>query len=91
VDDLRYQRPGGRTAASATGELATVKFRYKPPDGEKSRLFAEPIVDSDRTFAEAPRETRFAVAVAEYGLVLRQSKFAVGASLDHALKAPRAR
>ena len=87
VDELRYQRGNTPTPAASGKELATIKFRYKAPDANKSRLFAQAVLDSDRSFAEASREMRFAAAVAEYGLVLRQSRFASNANLDHALAA----
>jgi Ca-activated chloride channel homolog len=87
VDELRYQRGDARTAAAASKELAMIKFRYKPPSEDKSELFTQVVLDSDRSFADAGREMRFAAAVAEYGLILRQSQFAKGASLEHARSA----
>jgi Ca-activated chloride channel family protein len=36
-------------------------------------------------FRSAPRDVRFAAAVAEYGLLLRHSKFAGQASFEHVI------
>ena len=54
-------------------ELACFRVRYKRPGGSRSRLLERPITDADVvTEAEAaPRETRFAVAVAMFGQLLR--------------------
>ena len=87
VDELRYQRVSRPSPAAASKELATIKCRYKRPAENASRLFAQPILDADRSFREAGREMRFAAAVAEFGLVLRASRFQGGADLNHALAA----
>jgi Ca-activated chloride channel family protein len=85
VDDLRYQAPRVNTAASGSNELAMLKFRYKRPQESKSQLFTQPVLDSGKNFTEAGPEMRFAATVAEYGLLLRQSKFAGSASFGHVL------
>jgi len=36
VDPLKYQRDTRPTRAAASGELLTVKVRYKAPDGDMS-------------------------------------------------------
>ncbi len=38
VDPLKYQDAGQPTAAAGSGELMTVKLRYKDPEGDRSRL-----------------------------------------------------
>lgn len=73
VDELKYQRAGETTDAPHGGELATLKLRYKEPDGEQSRAMSIAVVDSGRSFAEASEDFRFAAAVAAFGLVLRDS------------------
>ena len=48
VEALRYQSPPALTdAALASGELLTLRLRYKDPEGESSRLLEFPIVDPD--------------------------------------------
>ena len=72
VDPLKYQRPTQATTSSAGGdELMTVKLRYKAPDGDESRLMTVPV--KNRT-AELSANVGFAAAVAEFGMMLRQSE-----------------
>ena len=71
MDDLKYQ---STQAVPATGEeLATVKFRYKLPDGDTSTLLQRTIL------AKADKETsesfRWSAAVAAFGMVLRDSEY----------------
>jgi Ca-activated chloride channel family protein len=76
VDDLRY---GGRGAeapsagGSPGGEYAFMKIRYKLPGEERSRLITTPITSAQehRSLEAAPREARFAAAVAAFGQILR--------------------
>jgi len=72
VDPLKYQRPT-QTTTSAAGkdELMTVKLRYKAPDGDQSRLIT--VAVKNRTTDLSPN-LGFAAAVAEFGMVLRQSE-----------------
>lgn len=70
VDPLRYQQ--GRVDSE---EVATVKLRYQPPVGAKSKLLSTNVtrdqhVDLDR----ASDDFRFAAAVAQFGMFLRNSK-----------------
>jgi Ca-activated chloride channel homolog len=72
VDSLKYQdvaRPN--TAASQSGELMTVKLRYKQPDGDTSKLISMAV--RDRT-SELTPNLGFAAAVAEFGMLLRRSE-----------------
>src|SRR6185436_2183470 len=45
VDKLKYQSETKNTQASASDEIMTVKFRYKKPDGDKSKLIEHPVID----------------------------------------------
>ena len=40
VDPLKYQREARDTRAAASGEMLTVKVRYKAPDGDTSQLLS---------------------------------------------------
>jgi Ca-activated chloride channel family protein len=72
ADPLRY----GRDAAPppSTGELAYLKIRYKLPGQSASRLMERPITAADgfARLDQAPEATRWAVAVAGFGQVLRR-------------------
>ena len=65
IDPLKYQRPG--TVSHGSAELLTVKLRYKHPEGQMS--FA--VMDGQLT--EPSADARFAAAVAQFGLLLRDS------------------
>jgi len=71
VDPLKYQRPAGGSVSAARDELMTVKLRYKAPDADESRLISLPV--KNRT-ADLSANVGFAAAVAEFGMMLRQSE-----------------
>ena len=84
VDPLKYQRPSTQaptTSSAARDELMTVKLRYKAPDGDESRLFSVPV--KNRT-SELSENVGFAAAVAEFGMVLRQSEHRGASTLQDA-------
>jgi Ca-activated chloride channel family protein len=82
---LRYQRrvPRGR----AGDELMFVRVRYRGPEGGASRLVER--VVRDRPEAELSADFRWAVAVAEFGMLLRNSEFRGGSSVAHVLEEAR--
>ncbi|MEP7352827.1 MAG: von Willebrand factor type A domain-containing protein [Acidobacteriota bacterium] len=88
VDGLRYQEvrnaPAPNTAARPA-EMAWVKMRYKAPQSDTSQLLEWPVAAGALDFRQAPKDVRFAAAVAEYGLLLRHSKFAGNATLNQVL------
>jgi Ca-activated chloride channel homolog len=73
--ELKYQYTG-TTPLSAGGELATIKFRYKQPDEDKSREMVHVIQNESRSIEACSADTRFASSVALFGMLLRHSKFA---------------
>jgi Ca-activated chloride channel homolog len=68
------------TGASFGGELATVKLRYKEPDGETSKLLSMGVLDNAVAVEAASEDLRFAAAVVQFGLVLRDSRYKGNAS-----------
>src|SRR5688572_12792815 len=72
VDPLRYQQRPQPTRAADSSELATVKVRYKAPDGDTSRLITTSL--SNRT-QPMSANLGFGSAVAEFGMLLRNSKY----------------
>ena len=68
---LRYQRPAAPSRRSDGGELLFVNVRYKNPSDTVSRLLQHAVRDERRTPAE---DFRFALAVAGYGMLLRDSE-----------------
>ena len=84
VDPLKYQQPPYEphepvhsdnvlTEASGSGELLTVKIRWKAPDGNRSRLQELAVVDRGRGLSAASDDFCFAAAVAGFGMLLRDS------------------
>jgi Ca-activated chloride channel family protein len=72
VAPLRYQQPGRTTVAARSDELLTVSIRYKPPrDSAAASRLVEHIVRDELT--PPPTDFRFALAVAGYGMILRDS------------------
>ncbi|GEM_PF-2283125 len=85
VDPLKYQT----TTPQPSDELLTVKFRYKRPDETNSVLLAQTLSARDLD-AGAPSENfRFASAVAEFGLLLRDSQFKGVANFNDVLARAR--
>ena len=86
VDPLKYQQPRAATAAAGSGELATIKLRYKAPDGDTSTPLLASVRDEG---GEASANLRFAAAVAEFGMLLRDSEHKGTASFAQALELGR--
>jgi Ca-activated chloride channel homolog len=81
VDPLRYQAAAGDTRATDSGELLTIKVRYKAPSAEHSQLVQLSLKDQHRALGETSSTFRFSAAVASFGMLLRGSKNAGEASL----------
>lgn len=75
VDDLKYQETKVSGEAKKSGEMCTVKFRYKPPKEDVSKLIEVPVKDEDTKFDTTSDNFRFSAAVAGFGMLLRESKF----------------
>ena len=54
--------------------MVTVKLRYKKPDGDKSELTERSLSDNGAKFENAATDLKFAAAVAEFGMILRDSE-----------------
>jgi Ca-activated chloride channel family protein len=83
-NDLRYSSAPARTDAANRDELLFVRLRYKPPTESKSREMTHIVADA--TVALPSTDFRFASAVAEFGMVLRDSPNKGKGSIDHAIK-----
>ena len=83
VDPSKYQKPKD-APADASDEWLTVRMRYKQPEGDTSKELAAVLPAQ----AEQPmgEDFRFAAAVAEFGLVLRESPYKGTATFDGAIK-----
>jgi Ca-activated chloride channel family protein len=79
VDPLKYQREPREASVAASGELLTVKIRYKDPDGETSRLLSRVLMNRPSSMTA---NLGFASAVAEFGMLLRDSPLRGNASFE---------
>jgi Ca-activated chloride channel homolog len=86
-DSLTYQAVSLRPDARRSGELMTVRVRYKDPQGSTSRLLEEPV--RDRSGGTASEDMRFASAVAAFALLLRDSEHRGQASFEQVLSLAR--
>jgi len=82
VDPLKYQQHANPATGRRNAELATVKFRYKEPEGEKSKLQQKVVGTAVTELNNVSEDLRFATAVAELGLLLRDSDFKQKADFD---------
>lgn len=73
VDALKYTEQK-TNFEKYTDELATVKFRYKKPDGDKSIEMIQVIENKVIVLEKASEDFKFTTAVAWFGLKLRDSK-----------------
>ena len=80
--ELKYQQ---NTSTGNKDELLTVSLRYKEPDEDESKLLAVPVTDEVYT-KKMPENLTFAAAVAEFGMVLRNSEFKGSASCEQILE-----
>lgn len=80
TDSLKYQPEATFPAAAFRSELMTVKLRYKQPDGDTSSLMEVAVKDPHSGINTTSANYRFAAAVAEFGMLLRNSAFAQQAS-----------
>ncbi|PWG82753.1 vWA domain-containing protein [Pararcticibacter amylolyticus] len=81
VDPLKYQKPK-KDELKYSSEIATLKFRYKDPHSDKSRM--EQVIQEDKLLpiGEASIDFRFASAAAEFGMLLRNSEFKQHSSFE---------
>ena len=77
IDDLKYQQPRALTATMQqfiTNDVLTVKLRYKEPQGLSSKLLSQALTGRPISIDKATSDFRFAAAVAQFGMLLRQSE-----------------
>ena len=72
LDKLKYQTPAAPTGAGAT-ELMTVKVRYKAPTGDTSKLLSKVVNTASVSIEQTSVDFRWAMAVAGFGMLLRES------------------
>ena len=86
TDALKYQKQ----VPVANEELLTVKLRYKLPNADASTRMDQPVVAKDIMPSEPTESFRFASAVVEFALLLKDSAHKGSASFDAVIKRARA-
>jgi Ca-activated chloride channel family protein len=82
ADPLRYQSTEVSGEAAGKDELLYVKLRYKEPSGGASKLLTHVVRDR---IVEPSGDFRFVAAVAEFGMLLRDSPYKGKANFDQTL------
>jgi Ca-activated chloride channel family protein len=79
--DLKYTKVTGNQG-DYSGDLATIKFRYKKPDGDKSIEMIKVIENKSIPLKSSSDDFKFSAAVAWFGLKLRDSNLVPDKSPD---------
>ncbi|MFI5161160.1 MAG: von Willebrand factor type A domain-containing protein [Sphingobacteriales bacterium] len=86
IDPLKYQKTNNAASiALYSDELMTVKFRYKQPNSHQSKLSQVVVKNRPASFNSTSSDFRFASAVAEFGMLLRNSQFKQNGSYEQAI------
>ena len=89
IDPLKYQisknikEEGNHNFSN---EYLTIKLRYKKPDGMTSMLLEKPVKGYISEIEDASDNLRFASAVTEFGMILRNSEFKGASTLEEAAR-----
>jgi Ca-activated chloride channel family protein len=87
---LKYQKETSPSHKSAgKDEILTVKFRYKEPIGNESKLIEHAVKDQLTNITGTSDNFRFAAAVSEFGMLLRNSEFKSAASFENVIRMAR--
>jgi Ca-activated chloride channel family protein len=85
IDPLKYQEQKTENKGHFKDEMMTVKLRYKLPDEDQSMLTVAIIKDKPKEKDATSDDFRFSMAVAAYGMLLRDSEFRGSATYDQVL------
>lgn len=80
IEDTKYSKVENK-GVNYQNELATIKFRYKKPNGDKSIEMVSTIASDSKSLNTASDDYKFTAAVAWFGLNLRDSKLVSNKSL----------
>ncbi|MBN2443035.1 MAG: VWA domain-containing protein [Spirochaetales bacterium] len=86
AQELKYQQTTIKEDAYSSSEIMTLKFRYKKPKENTSILIDVPVVDEHLPLSASSDNFRFAAAVAEWGLLLRDSEYKGEGTFDQVLE-----
>lgn len=86
IDALKYQTTKVDPDATKSNELMTVKFRYKKPNEDASKLIVHPLVDQMVALDNTSDNFRWSAAVAGFGMLLRESEYVKSYSYDQTIQ-----
>jgi Ca-activated chloride channel family protein len=86
VDELKYQQTTKNKKSGLKNEIMTIKFRYKEPDANESKLIVHPLLDEKIPFEKTSENFRFATAVAQFGMLLRNSEIKGNATYEKVIR-----
>lgn len=89
IDQLKYQHTKINPEAFKSKEIMTIKLRYKEPRGMESKLIVKPVGNKKIKLRNASDNFRFSAALAQLGLLLRDSKYKGVASYENVLSLAR--
>ncbi|OSZ79657.1 hypothetical protein CAP35_12135 [Chitinophagaceae bacterium IBVUCB1] len=93
VTPLKYQQRGAAYPSiinhNTGDELATIKFRYKKPNGNTSKEIVHTIANNTVKLQQADENARFATSVAMFGMLLKNSPHKGSSSYDKVLQLAR--
>ena len=74
IDALRYTKTE-KSSNNFGSELLNIKLRYKQPNGDKSQLIQQPVMDIANGSVAISDNFKLAASVAEFGMLLRNSSY----------------
>jgi Ca-activated chloride channel family protein len=89
VDPLRYQQNTEEFSGNTSDELMLIKLRYKQPTGDTSELISQPLLDRQISLENTSNNFKFAAAVAEFGMILRESQYQGSANFEQVVNLAR--
>ncbi|MDB5122479.1 MAG: hypothetical protein JWP94_608 [Mucilaginibacter sp.] len=90
VDPLKYQNIQPAPVANVSGEMLTIKFRYKQNNSSASKMNSVTVTDEPKNLNLTSADFRFAAAVAEFGMLLRDSQYKQHATFDQVINMAKA-
>jgi Ca-activated chloride channel family protein len=86
IDPLKYQGNRSQVRTNIEAELLTIKLRYKKPDEASSILYERAVEGRFSDLSVSTENFRFASAVAEFGLILRNSEFKAQSTCENIIQ-----
>ncbi len=86
IDDLKYQTTSINPTAEKSKELMTIKFRYKKPDEDVSKLIVHTLTDGNNSLSKTSANFRWSASVAAFGMLLRDSEYIKGFTYDEVVQ-----